>query len=61
MANLLSNVEIIDVSTRNDGSESLFGENLKENGSRGIGHLWNYIAVSSYWKGCFVHEANRTK
>lgn len=48
MANLFSNVDIIDVSPRNGetlemshfiGNESLFGENLKENGSRGIGNV----------------------
>ena len=44
MANLFSDVDIIDVSPRNVGNESLFGENLKENGSRGIGNVWNYIA-----------------
>lgn len=57
MANLFSDVDIIDVSPRNVGNESLFGENLKENGSRGIGNVWNYIAFSNYWKDCFVLEA----
>lgn len=66
MANLFSNVDIIDVSPRNGetlemshfiGNESLFGENLKENGSRGIGNVWDYIAFCNYWKDCFVLEA----
>ena len=39
------------------GNESLFGENLKENGSRGIGNVQDYIAFSNYWKDCFVLEA----
>lgn len=30
---------------------------FKENGRGGLGNLWHYIAISNYWKGCFVHEA----
>lgn len=61
MASQFRDVGVIGDSTTivecSDGSESLFGENSKENGRNIIGNLWNYIVVSNYWNGCFVHEA----
>lgn len=61
MASQFSNMEVIGDSGTivkcSDGSESLFGENSEENGRKIIGTLWNYIVVSNYWNGCFVHEA----
>lgn len=60
MASQFSNVGVIGDSTTivkcSDGSERLFGENSEENGRKIIGNLWNYIVVSNYWNGYFVHE-----